>query len=176
MPRKGNSGPPPLTPINGGRKSNVSHETRPSRPPDMELPPEFTQRRNGTPKPVTSRVVKNGSLQNRAKAFYAIPILTKLFNSLLRSLDADDPSAQDKAAKIMGLLSDGKGGPNININQTNANDNRTATIRTAREFASPDEMYRQIEEERQKRLAMPRSSMPLQLESTPIELNPEDSE
>jgi hypothetical protein len=119
--------------------------------------------------------------QRKVLAFFAPEILTEFCNSLCRNLRLSNEQTQKLTAEMFGFVQTGKAGVSVLVNQNNANNNNNenkvaAITPAARELSSPDEIYRQLDEQRQLRQSTPRGAIPLQLEATPVELNPEREE
>jgi type IV secretory pathway VirB10-like protein len=116
--------------------------------PDIPLPDKLAK----TP---TVQSVASGAYAKKLLAHYGNILLPASLNSLHRKILTDDMSANKLTAEIYRMLP-AKGGPLVQVNQSN--DNRSATINNGSprsSFATADEMFRQIAADRERRALGP---------------------
>lgn len=157
---KGGDGPV-LTPISGGRKKRPTLDTK-QEDPDILLPDKLA---NANP---TSKALTSGLYQRKLLAFFAPHVLPKMFNSLMKGLQSGDARAIQQAGELYQMLG-GKGGVNVNVTQSNNNKAEAVSASASKGISSPDEMFRQLAQERQERRTMGEKLPALQIEATPVE-------
>lgn len=151
-----------LTPISGGRKKSPTLDTKPKKQPDIVLPEKLAGVN------LTGKSITSGAYQRKLLGFFAPHVLPKMFNSLMANLHAGDPRAIQQAGEMYQMLG-GRSAVNVNVTQHNENKAEAISASASKGISSPDEMFRQLAQERQDRRTLGERLPALQIEATPID-------
>lgn len=133
---------------------------QPKKPkPDLVLPEALSFLK------VTAKALSKGSYQQKVAAFFAPAALAEMMNGLYRECQAGNVAAMKLFAEIYGMTQKG-GGVNVLVNQNNQNVNERSNRRDDGPM-SFEQIARILEEEEQKRAAIPAHFQPMFIEATP---------
>lgn len=158
--KSGGAGPKGPTPISSAKsKSKTATGTPPAPIPDLVIPGKLLK--------ATPRQIENGAFQKRLLTSILIPLLgPDWVNGMRRNLRMNNTQTEKLMAEMYGMTSK-SGGMQINVNQNS--DNRTAVItRSTKEAGSPDEIYRGLAAERERRKAVTQGAPTVQMVATPL--------
>ena len=151
---------PKVTPI-----SQLMRQAPPPDPPPvvdpLVLPPSVAAQK------VTAKNIASGAYQSKLRALFAPQILPQLFRSLMAGIQSGDPVKMRQGWEIYQMLG-GKGGVNINLQQNNVNQAANIPGTRSKEVASPDDMFRMLAAERERRMLTAGRPV-VDLVATPVE-------
>ena len=142
------------------KKPTTSVLLKRKRAPSIRLPEKLEAMK------VTPALLAGGNFQRKIQAHFAKPVLVKAFNAMIRNLDNDDSRAVHQALEVYGILSGKRGDLNIVMNQSNQNAS-VGSVSRVKGVSTPDEIYRQLAEERQQRKLLPAADV--EFIATPVE-------
>ena len=130
------------------------------RAPSIRLPEKLEAMK------ITPAHLAGGKFQQKIQAHFAKPVLVRAFNAMIRNLDNDDSRSVQQAMEVYGILSGKRGDLNIVMNQSNQNAS-VGSVSRVKGATTPDEIYRQLAEERQQRKLLPAADV--EFIPTPVE-------
>ena len=149
----------------------TSHKKKSSRPTldrprpikDIKLPDKIATRS------VTAKSLGKGTYQKAVLAAVAPILIPDMINSLRRNLHMDDMQAAKLTAEIFGMAGKKDAGIVLNVNQNNSNTSESRAGRGGDGPVSFEDIARVLEEEAQKRKAIP-ATFAASFEATPDSL------